>query len=196
MTEHATETDPELAIADESHASSNRAGFSVILLGDDKKGIELGFWTDRIWAQSGPDFVQAEGAAYNTASTVLYDLSIRGLNYVLSANGNPILTGLTRDYTSAAPIIPPIRACDELVGMPKYQVIMFQLQAPNKAPKITVLSIMWISMIPLPTVLATCRPMKENRTSDRNSKNAAHRTALPGESTRVETMVAIALAES
>ncbi len=31
----------------------------------------------------------------------------------------------------AAPASPPIRACDELVGSPKYQVVRFQRMAPN-----------------------------------------------------------------
>jgi len=29
----------------------DRAGLSLIVLSSDKKGIELGFWTDEIWAQ-------------------------------------------------------------------------------------------------------------------------------------------------
>lgn len=31
--------------------NTTRAGYSVILLGHDAKGIELGFWTNEIWAQ-------------------------------------------------------------------------------------------------------------------------------------------------
>src|SRR4051812_35382877 len=46
-------------IVSESHADSDkdgdgvggRAGFSVIVLSSDPKGIELGFWEDQIWAQ-------------------------------------------------------------------------------------------------------------------------------------------------
>ena len=45
----------------ETHKNTNRAGFSVILLADDKQGIELGFWTDTIFAQSdAPLFTRAE----------------------------------------------------------------------------------------------------------------------------------------
>jgi hypothetical protein len=29
----------------------DRAGFSVLVLGSDTKGIEIGFWADRVWAQ-------------------------------------------------------------------------------------------------------------------------------------------------
>ena len=40
--------------------------------------------------------------------------------------------------TSAEPIIPPINACEELVGNPKYQVMMFLRQAPVSVPKMIV----------------------------------------------------------
>ncbi|NJR49356.1 MAG: hypothetical protein HC780_07050 [Leptolyngbyaceae cyanobacterium CSU_1_3] len=42
----------------EDHSSNDRAGFSVIALGSDKRGIELGLWTNStqktgsIWAQT------------------------------------------------------------------------------------------------------------------------------------------------
>ena len=52
---------------------------------------------------------------------------------------------------------------------------------------------MAISMIPLPMVLATCRPKKRKATK---LKKAAQRMAQRGESTRVETTVAMELAES
>jgi hypothetical protein len=42
-------------------------------------------------------------------------------------------------------------------------------------------------------VFATCEPKKKKA---RNSKKAAHMTALPGDKTLVETTVAIAFAES
>jgi Ca2+-binding RTX toxin-like protein len=100
----------------------DRAGFSVIALSSDKKGIELGFWTNRIWAQEDgttqsnpslePDtsgnvyrtlFTQAEGFDFNTTSSVNYDLAILGDNYTLLANGNSILSGRLRDYTAFIP---------------------------------------------------------------------------------------------
>ena len=33
-----------LALPDETHLNSNRAGFSVIVIGSDRRGIELGLW--------------------------------------------------------------------------------------------------------------------------------------------------------
>ena len=32
----------------ETHNTENRAGFSVIVIGDDRRGIELGFWTGTV----------------------------------------------------------------------------------------------------------------------------------------------------
>jgi hypothetical protein len=84
----------------EAHANNNRAGFSVILLSDDKHGIELGFWTNTIFAQSdSPLFTHAEDTNFSTvAGFVNYALTLRATSYVLLANGTPILTGPIRDY--------------------------------------------------------------------------------------------------
>lgn len=91
-----------LRVYDEDHASTDRAGFSVILLGADHLGIELGFWEDSIWAQSGPAFTRAESAAFITSTrSVLYALTIRGLDYWLTADGAAVLSAKTRDYSPA-----------------------------------------------------------------------------------------------
>jgi MYXO-CTERM domain-containing protein len=90
----------ELEVDAESHANNNRAGFSVILLANDLFGIELGFWTDRIWAQSGPAFTQAEGVAFDTTGPVVYELTIQQNGYTLTAGGSTILTDSLRDYSS------------------------------------------------------------------------------------------------
>ena len=50
-----------------------------------------------------------------------------------------------------------------------------------------------MSIIPAPTVRATAVPKVKAATK---LKNAAHTTALPGESTRVDTTVAIEFAAS
>jgi Domain of unknown function (DUF4347) len=106
----------------------DRAGFSVILLSSDKKGIELGFWSDRIWAQedgttqkdpsleptnSNPFrtfFTQAEGAAFNTTVATDYNLTIVGDTYTLSSvGGSTILSGKLRDYSAFKPqVLPPV----------------------------------------------------------------------------------------
>jgi hypothetical protein len=95
-------------VVSESHANNNRAGFSVIVLSSDKKGIELGFWSDQVWAQADAItppgsgmFTHAESATFDTtAGLVAYQLNVSGDTYNLSSNGNPILSGSVRDYTA------------------------------------------------------------------------------------------------
>ncbi len=95
----------------ESHNNTHRAGFSVILLAGDKQGIELGFWTDTIFAQSDvPLFTHGEDASFPVAdSLTAYALSVIGTNYVLRANGVPLLSGPVRDYTAFGGLISPYR---------------------------------------------------------------------------------------
>ena len=90
----------DVEIVSESHVSSHRAGFSVIALSSDKIGIELAFWEDEVWAQSGPTFTHAEGAPLTTTAMTDYALAIAGGSYHLSANGAPVLSGPLRDYSS------------------------------------------------------------------------------------------------
>src|SRR6185369_8701552 len=94
---------------------------------------------------------------------------------------------------TALPAYPPIKACDELVGKPKYQVMRFQAIAPNSPAKMTRVSTILGSIIPEPTVFAT--PTTKVKAATK-LKNAAQTTAWPGESTRVETTVAIEFAAS
>lgn len=104
----------DLQINSETHgADDNRAGFDVIVLGSDKKGVELGFWENDIWAQQlssdvftrdpGEDADTQLGATLSTLSPTHYTLSIEGGNYTLSAGTtNPVtlLSGATHDYSS------------------------------------------------------------------------------------------------
>jgi PEP-CTERM motif len=91
----------ELQVNAEAHQNNDRAGFSVILISQDLFGIELGFWTNEIWAQSGAAFTHAEGAAFNTtAQLVPYELRVAGGNYALFASGSQILAGVLRDYSA------------------------------------------------------------------------------------------------
>lgn len=91
-----------LALTGESHTSNNRAGFSVILLGSDAKGIELGFWQNEIWAQDS-GFIHGEGVAFNTIPTQDYKLRIINDNYTLSQGTNQLLTGNLRSYRNSQP---------------------------------------------------------------------------------------------
>ena len=88
----------------ESHANNNRAGFSVIMLGEDARGIELAFWQNEIWAQrddaTGGLFTHGEGIAFaTTTGLIAYQLAIQNDTYTLTADAKPILTGPVRDYS-------------------------------------------------------------------------------------------------
>ena len=93
----------------ESHSgSTDRAGFSVILLGTDDYGVELGFWAGQIWAQSATftHTVEQESTLDPTSGFFQYDIHIQGSAYTLSENGHQILTGPTR-YYGATDAFPP-----------------------------------------------------------------------------------------
>jgi hypothetical protein len=112
-------------VIDEDHDGSDkdgdgvgdRAGFSVLLLSSDTRGIELGFWPDRIWVQEdgsaeppeGALFTQAEGAAFDTTRLVSYALDITGETYRLSSGNTAILSGRLRDYTAFEGPVNPYR---------------------------------------------------------------------------------------
>lgn len=95
-----------LNIREETHNNNDRAGFVVILLAEDMKGIEVSFWKDEIWVQedndtnSYPMFTHAEGVSYTTTSWTDYELEIISDTYTLSANTTEILSGTIRDYTA------------------------------------------------------------------------------------------------
>ncbi|OUC15734.1 MAG: hypothetical protein B0A82_05310 [Alkalinema sp. CACIAM 70d] len=109
----------DVQLLKEAHASKDRAGLSVTLLGVDRWGVELAFWasdptiTDRLWVQNDgrvsgkPLFTHGEGTSFNpTTKVVHYDLAIRGSTYRLFANRNysaPILTGALKNYSVFGP---------------------------------------------------------------------------------------------
>jgi hypothetical protein len=94
----------------ESHVSNDRAGLSLLVMSSDKRGIELGFWENEVWAQEGGSsqpFTHAEGATFATTGGLTnYRLSVLGNTYNLAADGVTILSGQLRDYTAAPP--PPL----------------------------------------------------------------------------------------
>ncbi len=79
-----------------------RAGFSVILLGTDGFGIEIGFREGQIFTQPNSSFLGlGESASFDTKSQFnRYDLSIAGSSYTLSAGGNSVLSGGLRNYSA------------------------------------------------------------------------------------------------
>jgi len=103
------------------------------------------------------------------------------------------ITALNPLPAMAAPARPPTRVCEELDGRPSRQVIMFQIIAAVTAEEIRVRSTMSGSITPLPIVVATFRGKIKNA---RKLNVAARATADIGDSTFVDTIVAMELAES
>ena len=91
-------------IQSEAHSgSTDRAGFSVIVLSADSKGLELAFWEDEIWPQDDgvPLFTHGAGEAYDTtAALTQYDLAIQDSTYQLFAGGSPLFSGALADYSA------------------------------------------------------------------------------------------------
>ena len=92
----------QLQVLSESHSNNDRAGFSVIALGNDGRGIELGFWEDRVFAQTDvPEFTHGEEGLFDTtADESDYLLTVQPSGYTLSADTQTILSGALRDYSS------------------------------------------------------------------------------------------------
>jgi len=94
-----------LQVENESHSNNKRAGFSIIILANDARGIELAFWENEIWTQNddltGGLFTHGETATFDTTSGLInYQLSVINDTYTLNANGLSILTGPVRDYSA------------------------------------------------------------------------------------------------
>lgn len=104
-----------MQLLEEQHSSSDRngdgisdrAGFSLTLLGADVRGIELGFWENEVWAQADDSgdpediLTHAESAAFDpTAALRSYELRVKDDGYTLLADGAPLLRGPLRDYSS------------------------------------------------------------------------------------------------
>jgi len=78
-------------------SNPNRAGFSIILNSEDAKGIELGFKSDRIFAQSST-FTEDKKAIFTTNALTDYKLAVKGDGYELFANNASILKGALQTY--------------------------------------------------------------------------------------------------
>src|SRR3954468_15092600 len=104
---------------------------------------------------------------------------------------SPLMTSAP-SATNAAPISPPISACDELDGRPSHHVATFHAIAPTRPANTTVVVIAPGSTIPEPTVAATFSEMK----APAKFSTADSATAKRGDMARVETEVAIAFAVS
>lgn len=95
----------QLQLLTETAESKDQEGFSLILICNDKKGLEFGFRMNEIRVRDdNPDFTAGETATLDTASLTLYSLVIQGSGYKLYADSDslkePILSGRLRDYTA------------------------------------------------------------------------------------------------
>src|SRR5438874_797411 len=93
----------------------------------------------------------------------------------------------------AAPASPPMRAWDDEVGSPHHQVSKSQMMAPVRAERITYCVTCSGCTRPLLMVFATAVPKTK---AAMKLKAAAQTTASLGESTLVDTTVAMLLAAS
>lgn len=95
-----------LQVLVEQHSSDNRAGFSLLLQGDDQaQALELGFWQDSVWALTyqagGADsgFLRGETVSLDTTSALRqYTLTVQQGSFSLQADGVGVLSGALRDY--------------------------------------------------------------------------------------------------
>lgn len=137
----------DLRVDFESHASNDRAGFSVIVVSSDLRGIELGFWADEVWAQNwapGDEFTHGEGAAFDTtAALTTYSLGILDNSYTLSVAGSPLLSGVLRDYSAA--------------GVP-YEVANFVFFGDDTTRARAIVTLGGIAFVPLPASLVLLLP--------------------------------------
>ena len=92
-------------VVSENHSgSTDRAGFSVIVIDSNRKGVELGFWTNEVWAQTDTPLFTHSATEYadfdTTAAVTRYDLAFHGSTYSLSVAGSPLFDGLLKDYSA------------------------------------------------------------------------------------------------
>lgn len=136
----------DLKVNSESHSSADRAGFSLIALASDLRGVEIGFWQDQIWVQNDtPLFTHGDSALFNTTASTQYDLKILGNNFALIGNGTSLLTGSLRDY-SAAPDPP------ELFSNP-YELGSYLFIGDDTTSASANVEIARLSVVPEPTVM-------------------------------------------
>ncbi len=152
----------DLRVDFESHASNDRAGFSVIVISSDLRGIELGFWNDEVWAQNwspGDEFTHGEGAAFDTtANLTSYTLGILDNNYTLSAGSSPLLAGVLRDYSAE--------------GVP-YAVGNFIFFGDDTSRARAVVTLGEIAFVPLPASVLLFLPALAGLLSRRQSRDTA-----------------------
>ena len=97
-----------LRLAAESHLTADRAGFSLIVTGQDPAhALELAFWTDRVFAYA---YTAAAAEPFTHGAEALLDtqtaahawrLAVAGQQFALSADGSALFGGPLVDYRAA-----------------------------------------------------------------------------------------------
>src|SRR6476646_2998303 len=117
--------------------------------------------------------------------------AIRPGMITLLSSPSPLIA-LAPSAANAAPTSPPISACDEEDGRPKYHVARFQAMAPIRPANTTVIVTAPLSTMSWPTVAATL----SERNAPMKLKIAAKMTATRGGIARVEIDAATTFAVS
>ena len=94
-------------IVAETHASDNRAGFSMLFVGSNTaQSIEIGFWNGEVWAYdyvvgSSDRFVKGPSTAWNTGIALSdYRLRVQDGAFSLWSGGSLLIGGPLQDYTA------------------------------------------------------------------------------------------------
>lgn len=90
-----------------SDGIADRAGVSLIVLGNDNRGVELAFWNNEVWTQNNAflhTVGDGENAAFDTTSgRIHYVLDVANGGYALSADGTALLGGSLHSYAAFGP---------------------------------------------------------------------------------------------
>lgn len=134
--------DFSVAVVSETNVGTPRAGFSVLVLTSDAKGIEIGFNNHQVFAQNGDFATFGESATWDPSALTAYRLVVSGEGYTLLAGGTPLLSGLLRSYT---PGLSPFAAV--------YQQQDLLFLGDNTSQAMGIVELASVSVIPEPGVL-------------------------------------------
>ncbi len=92
--------DFNLRVVGEAHARDDRAGFSVIVIGQDSAhSLEIAFWGNHVWAYT-DTFAHGADTGLDTSVARDYALVVKNNAYVLSADGANLFGGALVDYSA------------------------------------------------------------------------------------------------
>lgn len=92
----------DVRLASESHSTNDRAGLSILFIGDDLFGLELAFWTDEIWAQEvGFTHSATERALFDTTQRTTYTIAVQGTGYTVFTGSTPLISGSLKNYSGS-----------------------------------------------------------------------------------------------